>query len=142
MGCTRGPLHCERMASMETVLPPVHNPVLLTLLISISLAGCATPAPLSDAALTSYDKHTEYSLEENPTGFLLTVNYARYQFIPESPAVAMACKSALTSIAYEIAARKGKALQSINEQQIKLSMGRNGVTGITSCSAQVPVRWV
>lgn len=52
-----------------------------------------------------------------------------------------ACKSALMSIAYEHAEKLGKQIENINEQRIKLSMGRNGLSGITSCSASVPVKF-
>ncbi|MHC4173936.1 MAG: hypothetical protein ACYST5_13490 [Planctomycetota bacterium] len=89
--------------------------------------------------MQTYDHNTEYRIEEREGGFALTVYYRRYQFIPESDSVATACKSNLTSIAYEIAEERGKKIKPINEQRIKLSMGRNGLTGITSCSATVPV---
>ena len=72
-------------------------------------------------------------------GFSLTVYYSRYQFIPEADAVALACKSALTSIAHELAERRGREIKPVNEQRIRISMGRNGVSGITSRSATAPI---
>jgi hypothetical protein len=71
-------------------------------------------------------------------GFDLTVNYNRYQFIPESDALATTCRSALLANAHRIAQQKGRSIKPINEQQVEISMGRNGFTGRTSCSAFVP----
>jgi hypothetical protein len=41
-------------------------------------------------------------------------------------------------VAHDIAENRGKKIQPINEQRIRLSFGRNGFTGITSCSATAP----
>ena len=111
------------------------------LLLSALLSACATPVSHTSVPLSSYDKNTEYGLEDRPDGFEITVYYSRYQFIPESDAVATACKSALTSIAWEVADKKGKQIEQINEQRIKISMGRNGISGITSCQAFVVAKW-
>ncbi|WP_439684839.1 hypothetical protein MNJPNG_04855 [Cupriavidus oxalaticus] len=91
--------------------------------------------------MTSFDRDTDYAVDDLPGGFTLTVNYSRYQFVPELSAVATACKATLTSIAHDLAAQKGRAIEPIDEQRIKLSMGRNGFTGMTSCSASAPVKW-
>lgn len=32
-------------------------------------------------------------------------------------------------------------IEPVNEQRIGVSMGRNGLTGMTSCEASVPVIW-
>jgi hypothetical protein len=66
------------------------------------------------------------------------VVYDRYQFMPESDALAMACKHALTSIAYDVAEARGRKIEPINEQRIRISFGRNGLSGVTSCSASAP----
>jgi hypothetical protein len=44
-------------------------------------------------------------------------------------------KSALTAIGWEVADNRGVNIEPINEQRIRISMGRNGVTGITSCQS-------
>jgi hypothetical protein len=111
---------------------------LFLLLITILVTpGCTTPVRYTIQSLQSYDKDTEYRIDESEDGFTVTVYYSRYQFIPESGAVVTACKSALTSLAHEHAEAKGKTILPVNDQRIKLSMGRNGFTGITSCSATV-----
>lgn len=111
------------------------------LLLSVLLVACATPVSHTNTSLSTYDKDTEYGVEERTDGFGITVYYSRYQFIPESDAVATACKSALTSIAWEVADKKGKQIDPINEQSIRISMGRNGLSGITSCQAFAVAKW-
>lgn len=111
------------------------------LLLVITLMGCATATKQTDAAMTPYDKDTEYAVAPRPDGFALAVNYSRYQFIPESDAVAVACRSALMAITYEQADKQGRKIKPLNEQRIRISMGRNGLSGITSCSASAIAEW-
>lgn len=106
-----------------------------------ALIGCATATKQTDATMTPYDKDTEYAVAPRPDGFSLAVNYSRYQFIPESDAVAVACRSALMAITYEQADKQGKKIKPLNEQRIRISMGRNGLSGITSCSASAIAEW-
>jgi hypothetical protein len=110
-------------------------------LIIVSLYGCATPVSYTNSPLSTYDKDTEYAIDDRPDGFAVTVYYSRYQFIPESGAVAVSCKSALTSIAHDHADKRGQKIEPINEQRIRISMGRNGLSGITSCSATATALW-
>ena len=105
------------------------------------LLGCATPVNYSNVPLSTYNKDTEYAIEQRDDGFAVTVYYSRYQMIPESSALATACKSALTSIAWEIAEKHGKQIDPINEHKIRISMGRNGVSCITSCTASATAKW-
>jgi hypothetical protein len=111
------------------------------LAICLVMLGCATPVGLTNIPLSTYDSNTEYGIQDNDSGFSITVFYARYQFIPESNAVATACKSQLTAIAYEHADNVDKEIKPINEQRIRISMGRNGLSGITSCQANAVVEW-
>lgn len=108
---------------------------------SLLIGSCATPMRQTDAPMVPYDRDTEYAVTPRERGFALTIYYSRYQFIPESSAVAIACKSALTSIAYEHAEKEGKRIQPLNEQRVRISMGRNGFTGMTSCSATTIAEW-
>lgn len=109
--------------------------------VSTLLVGCATATKQAEGPMLPYDKDTEFALVARPDGFSLAINYARYQFIPESEAVATACKSALTAIAHEQAEKQGRKIKQLNEQRIRISMGRNGLTGITSCSALAIAEW-
>jgi hypothetical protein len=114
---------------------------LLVVMLALSVSGCATPVKQSNAPLSKYDKNTDYGIEPRQDGFGISIYYSRYQFVPESDAVATACKQALTSIAWEHGEKQGREILPINEQAIRLSMGRNGVSGITSCSAFATVKW-
>ena len=104
------------------------------------LVGCATPMSYTDKPLQPYDRDTQYRIDETEKGFVITIYYSRYQFYPETNIIAMACKSSLTSIAYEYAQNKNRDIKPINEQMIRISLARVGL-GIGSCSATVPVQW-
>ncbi len=105
------------------------------------LFACGIPVSYTNQPLQTYDKDTEYRIDDIENGFTINIYYSRYQMFPESSVVAASCKSALTSIAYEYAEAKGKKIKPINEQRIKISMGRSEFTGITSCSAMVKVEY-
>jgi hypothetical protein len=111
------------------------------LLLVLLLSGCATPVSHTNIPLSTYDKDTEYCIEKRDDGFAITVFYSRYQFIPESDVLATACKSQLTSIAWEHADNEGREIEPVNEQRIRISMGRNELTGITSCQANAIAKW-
>lgn len=112
----------------------------LILIISFFYCGCV-PVSHTNMPLSTYDKDTEYGIEENEKGFGITVYYSRYQFIPESSSVSIACKQMLTSIAWEYSDKVGKKIKPVNEQRIRISMGRNGLSGITSCQSYALVEW-
>jgi hypothetical protein len=103
--------------------------------------GCATPDRYTDAPMTSGGKNSKYVIEDSDNGFRITVNYSRYQFISESNAVAISCRQELTSLAHEYGDEKSRSIDPVNPDRIKISMGRNGFSGITSCAATAPVRW-
>lgn len=114
---------------------------IVSIILVVAMSGCATPVSHTNIPLSTYDKDAQYGIEESDGGFGITVYYARYQFIPESSALATACKSVLTSVAWEYAEKKGKEIEPINEQRIRISMGRNGLSGITSCQAYAVAKY-
>ena len=114
---------------------------LVILLLAFIITGCATPISHTNIPLSTYDKDTEYGVVESNDGFGITVYYSRFQFFPESSVVATACKSQVTAIAWEYADKKGKKILPLNEQRIRISMGRNELTGITSCQASAVAEW-
>ena len=81
------------------------------LVFLLVLGACASPVSHTNTSLSTYDKDTEYGLEERFDGFGLTVYYSRYQFFPESDAVATACKNQLTAIAWEHSDRVGRKIK-------------------------------
>ena len=60
--------------------------LILSIVFSALLVGCATPVSHTNIPLSTYDKDTEYGIEDREDGFEVTVYYSRYQFIPESDA--------------------------------------------------------
>jgi hypothetical protein len=115
--------------------------IMIVLVIGLSLISCTTPLKYTDKPLQPYDRDTQYRIDETSKGFVITIYYSRFQFYPELSAIALACKSALTSIAYEHAQRGNRGIKPINEQMIRISTGRNIAAGVTSCSATVQVEY-
>lgn len=110
--------------------------------VAVGASACATPVGYSNEPLQNFDKDTEYRIDPREDGFTVTIFHSRYQFIPESDALIQSCKSALLSIAHEHAENVGREIEQVNEQRIRLSLGRNGLTGVTSCTASVPARFL
>jgi len=108
--------------------------VVLSLLTAMTTLGCATPVGYTDKPMQSYDKDTTYRVDDTPSGFVVTVYYSRYQFIPESDVVAAAGKAVFLNIAKDTAKTHGKQLKPLDESRLRWSMGRNGLSGITSWS--------
>ena len=108
---------------------------LCTFVLCVSMPlGCATPVGYTDKPMQSYDKDTTYRVDDTPSGFVVTVYYSRYQFIPESDVVAAAGKAVLLNIATDTAKTRGKQVKPLDESRLRWSMGRNGLSGITSWS--------
>jgi hypothetical protein len=113
----------------------------LALILAAALAaGCTTPIPQGGPKAEA-DRGTGVAVEDRPDGFVVSVAYSRYQFIPETQAVLAACRSQLLAAAHDVAAQRRRAIEPVNEQRVRISTGRNGLTGMTSCEASVPVTW-
>ena len=108
---------------------------------ALCLFGCATAERFTDLPMQRYDRDTKYRIDETPGGYTVNVYYSRFQYIPESSAVAMAAKSAIMNIAHDHADKKGRKIEPINEQRIRMSMGRNGLAGITSWTGTLSVKY-
>lgn len=113
----------------------------LAVIVAISLGGCATARKQSDIDLDRSAPNTDYGVKARPDGFEIEVEYARYQFIPESEAVSTACKSQLLALAYQYADSEKRQIEPLNEQRVSLSMGRNGLSGMTTCRAHGVAIW-
>lgn len=107
----------------------------------LTLAACASPVTYTDKPMAAFDKDTDYAIEDAPGGFNLTIRYGRYQYLPEPGSIAVGCRVAFNNVAQGIAARKGREIQPVDEQKIQVSLGRNGISGVTSCSANAMVAW-
>ena len=107
---------------------------------AMMLAGCSA-GHFKDMKMTKYDSNTDYGIVNTADGFGVQVDYSRYQFVPGPDEVSIGCKSQLTAIAFEHAKSAGKEIKPISDQQIHLSMGRNGLLGLTSCNAYAETQW-
>lgn len=116
--------------------------MIIVVLVLLLLVGCSIPAKMTDAKMTGYDKDTRYVVEDSKDGFIVTIEYSKYQFIPETEALIASCKSQLTSIAWEYADKAGRKIENINEQRIKISTGRSPLSGVSFCSAQAVAQWL
>lgn len=105
--------------------------------IAFVVVGCTSPGPLGRVG----DSEPGYKVEDRPGGFTISTTYSRYQFVPESMSVQESCKAGLLASAHDFAESLGRKIEPINEQRLRISMGRNGITGMTSCEASVPVVW-
>jgi len=115
--------------------PLTRNLVAAMLCVAAALGtGCATPVGYTEKPLQVYDKDTTYRIDDSDTGFTVVVYYSRYQFVPESDVVAAAGRSALMGIARDAAKSRGRTLMPLAEGRLRWSMGRNGLSGITSWS--------
>lgn len=108
-----------------------------SLLATLALTACAT----TQAPMGEDPGRDSFSVNERPDGFVVSVAYSRYQFVPQTDAVLQACRASLLSTAHEVADKRGRAIEHIDEQRIQITTGRNIVTGMTSCEASVPVTW-
>ena len=107
----------------------------------LALAACTHPADVSRPLTEVGDKNAHFQLVEAPTGFTVEVRYSRYQMIPETSALLVACRQLVMARAYDEAKRRNKQIEPLNEQTVRVSAGRNGVTGRTACRAFVEARW-
>lgn len=105
------------------------------------LNACTHPADVSRPLTEVPDKNAKFILRDTPTGFTVEVRYSRYQFIPEMSALLVACRSLVTSRAYDEAKRRGREIEPINEQTIRVSTGRNIVNARTACRAFAEAKW-
>jgi hypothetical protein len=116
---------------MKTVASPWIGLVALALV----LGGCGP------ARLLPYDRNTKYRAENTSTGFTLTVNYSRSHFVPAPEAVEEACKNVFVTVAQDVAAKQGRRIQRIDEQQIATQLGGSRHSRVLYCTATGPVAW-
>lgn len=111
-------------------------------MLGIILAtGCARPIGYTERPMERYDQNTTYRIDSSLNGFTVTAFKERYQFIPESDVVAQEAKQSATAIAWMHADRTGRRIRPINPDRTQLSLGRNGLSGLTSCTVIVTAEW-
>ncbi len=113
----------------------------LVLSAALAAAACTHPADVSRPLTEVADKNAKFKVRDVPTGFTVEVSYSRYQFVPETGALLVACRSLVTARAYDEAKGRGRQIQPINEQTIRVSTGRNILNAHTSCKAFAEAQW-
>lgn len=101
----------------------------------VALTGCTHPADVSHPLTEVADKNARYTIKNISDGFTVEVRYSRYQFVPETSALLVACRSLVTARAYDEAKNRGREIEPINEQTIRVSTGRNIIKARTACRA-------
>jgi len=101
------------------------------------VAACTTPADVSMPLSAGGDKNAKFDIADTANGFTVDLTYSRYQFVPEGDALIVACKSIATNRAYEEAKKKGKEILPIDDDAIRVSIGRNILNARTACRAFV-----
>ena len=114
---------------------------ILILVLSASLGACTTPADVSRPVSTGADSNAKIKLIPTTQGFDVDVSYSRYQFVPETGALLTACRSMALARASEEAAKQGRDLVPILEQDVRVSTGRNIINAHTKCRAYLKARW-
>lgn len=107
----------------------------LTVTAFAALAGCTHPADVSRPLTEVADKNAHFTVKDTADGFSVEVRYSRYQFVPEASALLVACRSLVTARAYDEAKARGREIEPINEQTIRVSTGRNIIKARTACRA-------
>jgi hypothetical protein len=112
----------------------VRGTLRIIALLSLLAAGCAGVVDYSRGNLVRYDKNTRYHIKQLPSGMQVSVRTDVYQFIPIPSSVSAQGMSSLRFIAKEQAAKLGKSIKPIAEEEVKFSSARDILTGTTSWS--------
>lgn len=135
------PVNREGRHRPRAIAVPLRRQFFDSALVALLVASCSAPVNFASGPYRALDEDTQYHVADRPGGFVISVEYSRYQFIPSATALIEACRSALTSAAYQVAEQRGRRIAPINEQRIRVDTGRNIVTAVSSCTATVPVEY-
>lgn len=113
----------------------------ITILLLLLCACSTAPVKLTEAPMKTYDDHTKCAIEDNDDALKVTIHYSSYQFMPQDFAIKKECKKQLISIAEEYSEKTNHRIKPINEKDIKLSLGRNDMTAISSCEASIIAKY-
>lgn len=100
-------------------------------------AGCTS---FSGGGVLERDRNATYKVENRPDGFMI-LSKSRFSPPAESETVRSTCIKSLMATAHDYAHSFGRQIQPLEEQRIRVSLNRNGNTGITNCEASVSVVW-
>jgi len=107
-----------------------------SLILPLACLGCSTTPSHVGRVVETPDGH-EYSIRENPDGFVVAGHYSEWQFVRNSQSGFDGCKQIINSAAEKFATSKGKsvALPSWDEIEI-IDHGRDIITAIMNVNCQ------
>lgn len=105
------------------------------------LAACSTAAQFTEAPMDRRSGDTSYRVEDRPGGFVIFASQSLYRFIPDPTEMHASCRQEGIALAVEEGHRRGIRVD-VDERAVRTSAGRNGVSGMSSCTAMVPARIV
>ena len=115
---------------------------LLGLLVALSVVcvGC-TAVDYTRGQMQKYDNATSYHITELPNGMKIAVRVDKYQFFANPMPLKDEGMSALRFIAKEQAARRGRSIRPIADEDVMYSTGRNVLLGTTTWSGTAVVSY-
>ena len=112
-----------------------------TILLSLCvLAACSSAADFTTAAYDRRSGQTLWRLDEQPRGFVVSVRQNQRRFVPYEGTVEQSCRREATVLALMEARKRGISDSALDERLVRSSVGQNGLTGVTSCTAQATVQ--
>lgn len=99
--------------------------------------GCAT---LPGTGGLDGGADATYKVENRPGGFLISSTYISHQQVTERDARS-SCKRSIIATAHDYADSFGRKIEPVNEERVRISMGRSAIPGMSTCEASVPVVW-
>lgn len=116
-------------------------PVTVLVFAGLTLAACTRPTEYRGEGMIKYRDRVTYKVTPAADGFRLLVNHWQYQFVPARGRSHEACRLYLMEIAGVEARRRGRAIQPVRREAIRVDSGRNILSGNTTCAASYDVKW-
>ena len=107
-------------------------PFCLTVLFT---AGCVT-TKFTDKTMLRHNTGADYAYDLKKEELAVYVSKSKYQFFPDASAVIEECKSSIKPILLSISREKNIRTETTPVGGIQVTSGRNGLTGMTSCTGK------
>jgi hypothetical protein len=111
----------------------------VSLVVAVLLSACTTAADFTAAPYDRRSGDTAWRLDEDPQGFTVSVRQDLYRFIPDAAGTEASCRREAVALALVEARRRGRVDARVDERLVRSSFGRNGVSGVSTCTAVATV---
>ena len=108
----------------------------LCLTLAVTILGGCMATNFTDKKMDRHSSGTDYAYDLKVGELIIYVSKNKYQFFPDASAVIEECKSAVQPIRYSVIRKENIRTEETPKSGIQVSSGRNGVTGMTSCSGK------